>query len=102
MVESHSLAHLPFPADSLPGGAEEPVMVASEQPSLRLWTRDEYHRAAETGIFRPDERLELLDGKIVCKVRPQSVSHAVATGLSADVFRDAFDAGYHIREEKPM
>ena len=27
----------------------------------RRWTRAEYYRAAELGLFRPEERLELLD-----------------------------------------
>ncbi|MEA5503296.1 Uma2 family endonuclease [Halotia wernerae UHCC 0503] len=32
---------------------------------LRLWTVEEYHRMAEAGIFGADERVELLEGKIV-------------------------------------
>ena len=34
---------------------------------IRLWTVEEYHRMAETGIFDRDERVELLEGKIICK-----------------------------------
>lgn len=32
---------------------------------LRLWTVEEYHRMAEAGIFDQDERVELLQGKII-------------------------------------
>jgi hypothetical protein len=32
---------------------------------LRLWTVEEYHRMAEAGIFGADERVELLEGKII-------------------------------------
>ncbi|MFN6035645.1 MAG: Uma2 family endonuclease, partial [Dolichospermum sp.] len=32
---------------------------------LRLWTVEEYHRMNEAGIFTPDERVELLDGRII-------------------------------------
>ncbi len=32
---------------------------------LRKWTRDEYRKAAEVGIIRPEERLELLGTRIV-------------------------------------
>ena len=32
---------------------------------LRLWTVKEYHRMAEAGIFDEDERVELLEGKII-------------------------------------
>ncbi len=33
--------------------------------NLRLWTVKEYHRMAEAGIFDEDERVELLEGKII-------------------------------------
>jgi Uma2 family endonuclease len=32
---------------------------------LRMWTVEEYHRMAEAGIFGADERVELLEGKII-------------------------------------
>jgi Uma2 family endonuclease len=32
---------------------------------LRLWTVEEYHRMAEAGIFAADERVELLEGRII-------------------------------------
>ena len=31
----------------------------------RRWTRQEYERMAELGLFRPEERVQLLDGEIV-------------------------------------
>lgn len=37
---------------------------------IREWTREEYYRAAEAGVFRPDEKLELIDGQIVTKMSP--------------------------------
>lgn len=33
---------------------------------LHLWTVEEYHRVAEAEIFGADERVELLEGKIIC------------------------------------
>ncbi|MEO1428258.1 MAG: Uma2 family endonuclease [Cyanobacteria bacterium J06632_19] len=35
--------------------------------NLRLWTVEEYHRMAEAGICNEDERVELLEGKIIYK-----------------------------------
>lgn len=35
-------------------------------PARRLFTADEYQRMGVAGVFRPDERLELLEGVIVC------------------------------------
>ena len=46
---------------------------------LRLWTVEEYHRMAEAGIFAPDERVELLEGKILCK-SAKSTAHRSTTG----------------------
>jgi hypothetical protein len=33
--------------------------------TLRAFTVSEYHRMAEIGLLRPEERVELLDGAIV-------------------------------------
>ncbi len=71
-------------------------------PSKRLWTRAEYHRAAELGLFGPTERLELLEGEVITKVSPQSDPHASGITLSAEVLRTAFGVGFHVREEKPL
>lgn len=77
-------------------------MVSVNQPQTRRWTRDEYHKAAEVGIFRPDERLELLNGEVLAKMSPQSNPHASGIVLSAETLREVFQGSYHIREEKPV
>src|SRR5579871_2515186 len=71
-------------------------------PSRRLWTRAEYHRAAELGLFGPTERLELLEGEVFTKMSPQSNQHAWSISLAAEMLRTVFGAGFHIREEKPL
>lgn len=45
-----------------------------EAPSPRKFTRDEYYRMGDAGLFQ-DERVELLDGVIV-KMSPQQCLHA--------------------------
>jgi Uma2 family endonuclease len=40
---------------------------------LRLCTVEEYHRMAEAGIFADDEHVELLEGKIICKISKTTV-----------------------------
>ena len=77
-------------------------MATPQSPQTRLWTREEYHRAADCGVFRPDERLELLEGELIYKMSPQSNPHAAGVGLSAEILRDAFGKGFSIREEKPI
>src|SRR5947209_19623548 len=47
------------------------------QPTTRRWTRVEYKRLVELGVFQPGERLELLDGALVVR-EPQGSRHAAA------------------------
>jgi Uma2 family endonuclease len=46
---------------------------------LRLWTVDEYHKMAEAGIFGADERVELLEGKIIWMIA-KGTAHRSAVG----------------------
>ena len=45
------------------------------RPRDRRFTVDEYYRMAEAGIIRPDERVELVDGRIVA-MNPIGSPHA--------------------------
>lgn len=74
----------------------------TDRPKTRAWTRSEYHRAAELGLFDPSERLELLEGEIVVKMSPQSNPHAAGVSLAGEALREIFGRGYHVREEKPL
>ncbi|TBR61667.1 Uma2 family endonuclease [Mastigocladus laminosus UU774] len=47
--------------------------------NLRLWTVQEYHRMAETGILGEDERVELLEGKIIW-MSAKGTAHCSAVG----------------------
>jgi Uma2 family endonuclease len=67
----------------------------------RLWSRKEYHRAAELGLFGPDERLELLDGEILEKMTVNP-PHAFAVGRVFKLAAAAFGAGFHARQQQPL
>src|SRR5438445_8736808 len=67
----------------------------------RRWTRKEYYRAAELGLFRPDERLELLDGEIVRKMT-QKPPHASVVARAAEILAQAFGPGIHVRPQLPL
>ncbi|MBV6624041.1 MAG: Uma2 family endonuclease [Rivularia sp. (in: Bacteria)] len=47
--------------------------------NLRLWTVEEYHQMAEAGIFDEDERVELLEGKIIYRDKV-GIAHSCAVG----------------------
>ena len=70
-------------------------------PSPRLWTREEYYKMAEAGVFRPDEHVELIGGRIVT-MSPQDSPHATALTLTAEELRTLFAAGYVVRRQLPL
>lgn len=67
----------------------------------RRWTREEYERLVETGIFHPEERVELLDGELVV-MTPQKSIHATAIRLVEDALRIAFGSGHDVRAQLPL
>ncbi len=67
----------------------------------RRWTRFEYERLIDAGMFRPGERLELLDGQLVVR-EPQGSLHATAVGLIEDALRACFGSGWVVRVQMPI
>jgi Uma2 family endonuclease len=65
------------------------------------FSRDQYERMVEAGIFAPEDRLELLDGEIIA-IAPQKSRHATAIRLLAEALRRCFDAGHDIRAQLPL
>src|SRR5687768_10574149 len=84
-----------------PEVASVPICEDGTGPLPRIWTRDEFYRLAEAGILKPEEHVELVDGQILIMC-PQGEGHANSTVLTGEVFRAAFGAGFHVREEKPF
>ena len=79
------------------------MTVAMTEPPLctRRFKRVEYERLVETGFFRSDERLELIDGALVVR-EPQGSLHAVALSLAADTLRETFHGNWHVRVQSPI
>ena len=65
------------------------------------WSRAEYDRAVEAGVFDPDARLELIDGAILA-MNPQGSRHTTGVDLTMEALRDAFGAGYRVRTQFPL
>ena len=80
----------------MPGGSASFQRVNASPIRTRHWTRAEYYRLDELGIFHPDERLELVGGQIVVKER-QSPAHATAIMLAIEALEHAFGPGWHVR-----
>lgn len=67
----------------------------------RIWTREEYDRLVATGIFHPDERLELVNGEILT-MSPQGSLHATAVRLMEEALRTGFGHGFDVRVHMPL
>ncbi len=73
-----------------------------EALALREWTREEMYRAAEAGVFRPDERLELIDGQLVVKMSPQGKPHVICVLKTAAWLNDVVGDDVHVRTQTPI
>jgi Uma2 family endonuclease len=68
---------------------------------VKRWRRLEYEQLIELGIFRGDERLELLGGNLLVR-EPQSDRHALAIELCHDALRAALGPDWRIRVQLPV
>ncbi len=68
---------------------------------VRRWTREEYDRMVEAGVFAPGERVELIDGEVLA-VTPEGSEHTTAVLLIEEALRAAFAGGYTVRVQMPL
>ena len=67
----------------------------------KRWTRLEYERLIDLGIFGPGDRLELLGGQLVLR-EPQGRPHSTGIRLVAQALRAAFGPGWSIEAQLPV
>jgi len=67
----------------------------------RRWTRAEYDRLIDIGVFRPAEPLELLGGELIVS-EPQNSAHCTAIGLAEDALRAALEQDWLVRSQGPI
>ncbi len=63
---------------------------------------EEFDCAGLKGIWKPEERLELIEGEVIDKMSPQESPHATGTWLSADAVNRLFTEGYIVRTQLPL
>jgi Uma2 family endonuclease len=68
--------------------------------TARRWTRAEYDRLVELGVF-DGEPLELIGGQLIV-AEPQGSYHASAINVVADVIRAALPVGLAVRVQSPI
>ena len=69
-------------------------------PERRRWTREEYYRLSELGLFL-EERVELIDGDIILRPR-QTNLHSLAIALTCDALNVAFGRDVWVRLQMPL
>lgn len=74
----------------------------SSRPERRPWTRKEYERAIDLGLFGPDEKLELIEGEILKKMAPMNTPHTTGIALCTRALRTAFPIGHYLRIQMPL
>lgn len=72
-----------------------------ETVRTRRWTRGEYDRLVEHGIFAAGERIELLGGLLVVR-EPQGGRHAMGVRMVEEALRAAFASGWDVRGQLPV
>ncbi len=64
------------------------------------WTRDDYFRVAELGVF-DGHRVELIDGEVI-EMSPPGSPHSVTVELAERALEAALGPAYWIRTEQPL
>ena len=75
------------------------------QDDVRLWqwSRSDYYRAAELGLFDPDDHLELLEGEIIQRMSPHKTTHSTSVLFTQSALAEiARKQGCHIRAQLPI
>ena len=60
-----------------------------------------YHKMAETGILKPTDRVELIEGKIIT-MSPMKSAHAATVDRLGDILKHIIPQKVNIREEKAI
>ena len=68
--------------------------------TLRRWTRVEYERLVDLGVFQC-EPVELIGGQLVV-AEPQGSPHATAVGAADDALRAVLPPGWIVRAQMPV
>ena len=74
--------------------------MATVDPQVKSWTRDEYDRMGDAGLFI-DQRVELIDGEILM-MSPLKAAHAIAAQLTANALRKVLGEAFCVRVQLPL
>ena len=75
--------------------------MASYEARTRRFSRAEYERLIDLGMFQPGEEIELIDGQLLV-AEPQGAAHYTAIVKTARALVTAFGPGWYVRTEGPI
>ena len=75
--------------------------MATSEPRTRRFSRAEYERLIELGVFQPGEPIELIGG-VLMVAEPQGAAHYTAIQKTAKALEAAFGTGWTVRPQGPI
>ena len=75
--------------------------MADYETRARRFTRAEYERLIDLGVFQPGEDIELIGGELMV-AEPQGAPHYTAIRKTAKALEAAFGPGWEVRTEGPI
>ena len=75
--------------------------MTSYEPRTRRFSRAEYERLIDLGVFQPGEAIELIGGELMV-AEPQGAAHYTAILKTARALEAAFGPGWVVRTQGPI
>lgn len=76
-------------------------LMAIPERKTRRWTRIEYDRLIDLGVFQPGDPIELIGGELLV-AEPQGAPHYTSIQKTARALERAFGPSWNIRTQGPM
>jgi len=77
------------------------LVMAIHEKRTRRWTRVEYERLIDLGVFQPGDPIELIGGELMV-AEPQGAPHYTSIQKTGRVLERAFGPSWNIRTQGPM
>jgi Uma2 family endonuclease len=75
--------------------------MASYETRTRRFSRAEYEKLIDLGVFQPGEAIELIGGQLMV-AEPQGAAHYTAIIKTAKALESAFGPGWYVRTQGPI
>ena len=75
--------------------------MATYEIRTRRWSRAEYEKLIDLGVFQPGDAIELIGGELMV-AEPQGTAHYTAIRKTAKALEAAFGPGWEVRTQGPI